>query len=731
MNGEIYVSAKSGSDSSDGSIEKPFQTIGHALDFAKRQNGKRIILREGTYELSDELEFKDLSDMTLEGFQNENVRIVGAKKIEFDDFTEVTDLNIKRILPEGALEYDLAKHGLFDYGELKVRGFRRPYTVTPMELIADGKAMKLSCYPKKESLPVGEVLDEGSVSLDVSEPDFSNRGGKIRYEDDRISSWKHTDDLFASGFFARGYADDTLKVEKIDGEEKTVKFGSAVMFGLLSDRFTSYKFVNVLDEMTEEKEYYIDRKNGKLYFIAPKNLNKNSELFVTLTEKPLISLINTSNVTIKNLTLSYSRGIGIYMERGNGNLIENVTVSSMGTVGIVIGKGITPDKEYKHHFYKGEPVSKDLGSWNEHIYNDVMYDRDAGKNHTVKDCTVYGCGAGGISLGGGSRKRLEPAGNKVIGCKVYDCNRFDKTCKALINIDGVGNVISDCELYNATNMAIYLHGNEHIIEYNDIHDTCTETEDAGALYLGRDPSEQGNIVRYNYFHDVHCPKRPTVPLKDGMGTFAVYNDDGACGTTIFGNIFFRVGTWAIHNNCSKDIKIENNIFVECQAAVVHGDRFWGNFDKDPFMCEGGIIYDRLINQVKINKPPYSEKYPHLADYFKEDGKPLRNTFCSNIIYRCLNGLVMRHKDEWYINDYYLIKDGCDYSDVIKNYRAWYRQSGNCYMDEIESLEGKEIDFMEFQTDDILIYAVGFEKIDVERLMKGRQDNCAQLVGEKI
>lgn len=724
MNNDTVFVSVLGSDKNDGSFESPFRTIEHAVDCLKNRAINTIIIRKGVYVVDNEIELKNLANITIEAYGDEKVSIVGAKNLSFEKFTPVKDEVLKNKLPENALEYNLKDERISDYGALFARGFRRPYAPAPMELVIDGEVMKTSCYPKKGYFSVGEVVDPGAISVNTDSPDFSNRGGSFKFDDKKVSGWEYTDDILVSGYLACGFADDTIPVKRIDTVHQIIELSSAVMYGVKSNHCTKYKFVNVLDELSEEKEYYIDRKNGKLYFIPPKNFNKKSSICVTMTTKPLISLINTRNVTIQNITVMNTRGIGIYMEQGAGNTLKNITIKNIGIVGIDIGKGVAPDKEYRHHYYTGEPVSKELGSWHEHIYNDVLFNRDAGINHLVTNCVISDCGSGGISLGGGDRKTLISANNRVENCIIHDCNRLDKTYKALINIDGVGNVISHCELYNASHSAIYLHGNEHLIEYNEVYNTCTETDDSGAFYMGADPSEQHNVIRFNYFHDITTVHRPTVPLRDGMGVFAIYNDDGASGTVIFGNIFCRIGTWAIHNNCCRDIKIENNIFVECQTAVVHGDRFWGKIKDDPFMIEGGVIYERLKNQVHFDRPPYSEKYPTLKEYFDYDGQPVKNTFKNNIIYRCLNSLSLRHKDEWYINDYYLVKEGETYLDVLKKYRGWYEQMGNYVIDEHEALQGKEVDYDILQRDDILSNTLNFERISWSEIgNKGGKELC--------
>lgn len=706
---ELYVSTV-GNDSNDGTKTSPLKTIEKA--FEKITDGGKVILFGGEYRCRAEL--KDKENITIEPHNGEKVAITGAVKVNYSDFTAVGNEELKNIMPKNVSELDLNKFGI-KADKLCTRGFRRPYVAANNELIADGNAARLSAYPKSGMIKIGEVLDTGSISQDVPNPDYSNRGGIFKYDDERISEWKFKNELMAFGYFSCNFADDTLPVKNIDTENKTVELGKSVMFGVKSGH-TSYKFLNVLEELKEPGEYCLDAANNKIYYVPHSGINENTEIYLTDETEPLISFINTKNVTLKNINIRNSRGLGVYIEQGDGNTIENCTFSNLGILAVCIGKGVESDREYHHHAYKGKAVSKALGSWHEHIYNDVMFDRDAGKNHTVRNCLIYGCGAGGISMGGGSRRTLEPANNKIEHCVIHDCNRLDKSYKALINIDGVGNIISDCELYNATNMAVYMHGNRHILQYCDIHDCCTEADDAGAFYIGRDPSERENVVRYNYFHDIHVPHKPKIPITDGMGAFAIYNDDSTCDVTIYGNIFHRAGTWAIHNNCCKDMVIENNIFSECQAAVVHGDAIWKN---PSYIDENSTIYDRLMNQVKIFEPPYSTEYPELATYFEDKGKPVRNVFANNIIYKCLNGLQLRHREEWYINDEYIESEHTDFRDKIHEYDGWYEEYGNYVMN--KTIENAD-DPKTFFGDEITRKTVGFKPFDVDRILRKKLVN---------
>jgi hypothetical protein len=54
--------------------------------------------------------------------------------------------------------------------------------------------------------------------------------------------------------------------------------------------------------------------------------------------------------------------------------------------------------------------------------------------------------------------------------------------------------------------------------------------DVGVFYTGRDWASQGNVVRWNYIHDV--------AENHGFGSQAFYLDDCDCGDVVMGNIVF-------------------------------------------------------------------------------------------------------------------------------------------------------------------------------------------------
>lgn len=212
---------------------------------------------------------------------------------------------------------------------------------------------------------------------------------------------------------------------------------------------------------------------------------------------------------------------------------------------------------------------------------------------------------------------LQPGENEVSGCLFHDNNRIERSYRPAIHITGAGNCIRNCEIYNTPSMAILLHGNNHLIENNYIHDVCLEIEDQGAVYYGRNPSECGTVLRNNLF--------ACIPGK--YTTCAVYHDDGACGMLVEGNIFYHAGKYAALIGGGSDNCYRNNLFINGQFAI-HADNRLQNWNK-ALIAPGGLFEHRL-NEVHYTDEPYRTAYPFMADYLPSDSLPKRNVVENNL-----------------------------------------------------------------------------------------------------
>ena len=235
-----------------------------------------------------------------------------------------------------------------------------------------------------------------------------------------------------------------------------------------------------------------------------------------------------------------------------------------------------------------------------------------------------------MSLSGGDRKTLAPGHNFVVNCRLWRYSRWSRTYRPGVAIDGVGNRIAHCLIYDAPHNAILLSGNDHVIEYNEIHHVCLETGDAGAFYMGRDWTMRGNVVRCNYFHDLP----PTQGLSgEPHEVMAIYLDDTASGTTVYGNVCVRASHGVMIGG-GRDNLVTNNIFVDCRPAISLDARGIGWAAK--YLLPGGDwdMQEKLA-AVLYNQPPYSLRYPHLAELLSDNpAAPKYDVIQRNIAFQC-------------------------------------------------------------------------------------------------
>ena len=133
-----------------------------------------------------------------------------------------------------------------------------------------------------------------------------------------------------------------------------------------------------------------------------------------------------------------------------------------------------------------------------------------------------------------------------------------KVYQPAVRMYGVGHRIAHNLIHDAPHQAIGYDGNDHVIEFNEIHHVVLESADAGVLYTGCNWTFRGNVVRHNFIH--------SIPHGPGLGTVGVYLDDCASSTKIFGNVFYDMLKPTFIGG-GRDNVIANNIFVECDTPV--------------------------------------------------------------------------------------------------------------------------------------------------------------------
>src|SRR5690606_36401877 len=107
-----------------------------------------------------------------------------------------------------------------------------------------------------------------------------DKSAKFNYEDQRINQWKEEKDPWVSGYWFWDWAEQRHKVSRIDTDGMQIDVAPPYHnYGYRLGQWF-YGF-NLLSEIDEPGEYYVDREKGVLYFYPPSDISQ-SHAFVSV-----------------------------------------------------------------------------------------------------------------------------------------------------------------------------------------------------------------------------------------------------------------------------------------------------------------------------------------------------------------------------------------------------------------------------------------------------------------
>jgi hypothetical protein len=587
---EVHVSPD-GDDNSDGSANRPFATLARAQDEVRaiRTRGVdgpvgvrimpgRYVMKE-TLALTGEDSGTAESPVVYRAEQPGKVVLYGGQTLS--GFQPVTDLAILERLPEEARDRvwqcDLKSLGINDYAALRVRGFAQPPSPATLELFVDGKPMTLARWPNEGFVGIRKLVQSGSRA--------EKQPSVFEYESDRHARWTRAEDAWLFGYFHFLWADATIKIGSIDPAARTVTTAEAYHYGgrgMDTRQGIIYYAFNLLEEIDQPGEWYLDRTKGVLYLYPPSD-PRSSVIEIGMLSAPMITLDRVSHVRFEGLVLDLARYNGIHCTESQHCLFAGCTVSRMAGNGITI---------------------------------------QGGQANGLLGCDIHTLGRRGVEVIGGDRATLTPAGHFVENCQIHSFARIDRTYTPAIQLEGVGNRVAYNLLHNSPSSVMRIEGNDHVVEFNEVHSAVRESDDQGAIDIFRNPTYRGNIFRYNHFH--HVGKSGGEAHVHGQA--AIRFDDAISGQLVYGNVFHRASNGnfgAIQMNSGRDNVIDNNLFADCKIGVSggwnRGNNVWHQ------MREGEQIAGFYQTDL------YLSRYPEMA-YMLDD--PGINFLWRNVFFRC-------------------------------------------------------------------------------------------------
>ncbi len=592
MERATYYVAVDGNDAWSGTLnarnaaqdDGPFATLARARDAIRKlkeekglpQGGVAVVVRGGTYVLEQPLEFstedsgaKD-SPISYGAAPGETVRLLAGKVVS--KWQPVTDADVLDRL-------DVAARGkvmLADLRALGVRNFGSP-SGGGVELFFNGRPMTVSRWPNEGFVSIVNVL--GKTQRDVR----GTKGcaeGIFEYEGDRPGRWQAEPDAWVHGYWFWDWAEQRHKIKSIDNQRRKIEVEPPYHgYGYRKGQWF-YAF-NLLSEIDRPGEWYVDRQHGVLYFWSPSPPQQGEAIVSVLSN--IFAIKDVSHVTLRGFTFEATRGTAITMSGGTENRVIGCTIRNVGGWAVTVS---------------------------------------GGSGHSIVGCDMYQMGGGGISLSGGDRTSLTPAGHLAENNHIRHYARVKRVYQPGIQLHGVGNRAAQNLIHDAPHMGMGFGGNDHLIELNEIHNVCTESNDAGAIYTGRNWTMRGTIIRHNYLHHINGFR--------GRGCVGVYLDDMFCGTEISGNLFYRV-TRAAFIGGGRDCVVKNNLFVDCNPALHIDARAlgWAHGHADMWIKEGR---DKgTLSGIRYKEPPYSQRYPELTGILDDEpAAPKGNRVFSNV-----------------------------------------------------------------------------------------------------
>ncbi|XP_025093026.1 uncharacterized protein LOC112563338 [Pomacea canaliculata] len=619
----LYVSP-SGSDSNTGlQSSTPVKSLQHAVDLLQSKDiqGNTIFveLMQGYYDLTSTLTFAHAINGTavFRAFQGQEVHLTGGRHILSDHFKHVTDTKVQQRLHEvvrtKVLELDLTAVGITNLGSLTTYGIRRSTWTAPLELFINGKPLRLAQWPNEKFINILSVPD-------------GEKGRRFTYNaGGRDVAWTQETEPWVYGWWYWSWADESLPVAHVDAHNHTITLAQDSQFGVHVGHYIPgfptggsqqggyFQVINMLSELDEPGEYYIDRTSKKLYLWP---------------NTPLQTLTSSDIVYVSML----SRCIRIESVAQKLNF-EDFTVENCRQHGVSIASG--------HDITFKNMEIKNTGSYAINCEGDC-------RRVSVLASEIHDT-CGGVLIKGGDPKTLTSSEVLLQDNHVWDFSRTAAIPCNAFEIGGIHVTVSHNYIHHGQYTGILWTGNDHVIEYNHVHHMCWNSSDCGAIHSTLDWTWRGNIIRKNHIHH-------TLRYFPGADVRGIMLDDEYSSVLIEGNVFYDN---EVHANIGggRDNIIRQNVMYNATKSSIQVDgRGLGSTGH-------GVYLTQKLQRSFFNTTLWKSRYPELAAILlKHPSAPEGNQIYDNIFYNP-RGIERIHYSGSNL-------ERKDYFDVHNNFRAY-------------------------------------------------------------
>ncbi len=558
----IYVSVD-GNDSNDGTESSPLATFGGAVAKVREyktanglpDGGIKVEFASGTYKVTEGVVLTAQDS----GEEGKPIVYAAAKDAEVI-FNGGITVNGKDCQPadegfKSLLQTEDAKNNVYMFDlvscgawETEKTDFSRGLNPFIQTLYVNDIEQRISRWPNNNT-QIDMIGNENGFTY------FSLPDGKAEL-------WKNNSNIKFNGFDQYDWSTSIVCGFTTDPEKNCLAENGS--YGTEKGWIKGYLF-DIPEELDSSGEYYWDTENGKVYFWPDSDISSAK-----------ISFSQFGGTVVLFDNVSYVKIDGFMFENCRGNVINTTDAGVRNlTVNGCIFRCIGADVVYTKECYDS-------------VFSNNM---------------IYSTSCGGFDIGGGGGDSQTCACNIITNNEIHDYAIDDTVYNPAIRVRGAGMLVSHNLIYNAPHEAMEFTGGNMIIEYNEVHDVCDETADAGAFYTGRRYDWGGNIIRYNYLHDIDDK------TYDGNPS-GIYLDDDISGQTVYGNILANIGGNAIASCGGKYNNVYNNLCINVGGAAVYNDARgvgWADLEVD-YNSRGSNMWSMICDNLpsQLWKYAYSE-----------------------------------------------------------------------------------------------------------------------------
>jgi hypothetical protein len=421
----------------------------------------------------------------------------------------------------------------------------------------------------------------------------------IEFPGTRAERWNFAEGVWITGYLVVDWHCDTVRIASYDKATHGATLTPETSYGVGKGGWPFYKrrfFVqNLLEELDQEEEWYLDRKAKKLYWWPPPAEGAD-EIVLAQALVPYFKMEKAAFVRVENLDFEYSHdGTAVVMKGCRQCLVKNCGFFNHGGAAVVV---------------------------------------DGGTRNRVTECEMRNMGGTVVMLQGGNCRTLLPANNMIDHCVIDNFAMYKRTHGVGISMGGCGNAVRDNVITHSPDCALSYSGNEHLIANNEFGHIAQDSGDVGCIYSGHHANWLGTIIFGNYIHDL---ARTTAESGARNG---IYFDDCDWGDDVIGNTFLHAGR-AIFIGGGKLHGAYNNLVKECLVGVHcdsrgrswratgNGSFFWDK--KGKAFCR----YRHTEEGIEYDYAPWCVAYPALREAMDDRPEyPGMNTITGNVFYAC-------------------------------------------------------------------------------------------------